>query len=221
MIDVSELRSDIPLLSPVFLDPSIVKIVHGSFKVLEPLQKEFQFFFSTCFDTELASILLLYPNTSINHLVKYFCDVKIPSYPDEIKISSKQLPEVELSNMAAKSKWLLPVYDYLKSELWKQHGRESVIAVFNSARKFGNFTTNPTGSCQSSPNAISHTQRPFIFQPAITPMTSQPARVPSLIQQAYVKSPVMHYDEVRYPVDSIVLIVVKYYYLFITKYIFL
>ena len=80
VVDVLALRPHIGrVLAPIFADPGVVKVLHGSDGDIVWLQRDFGLFPVTMFDTGQAARVLEYPSFGLAHLLHHFCGFKVRS----------------------------------------------------------------------------------------------------------------------------------------------
>ena len=73
LVDTLVLWRELPRLSSVLLDPTVVKVLHGCDRDVLWLQRDFGLYLFNCFDSHVAAKVLKYPALSLAHLLKVRC----------------------------------------------------------------------------------------------------------------------------------------------------
>ncbi len=66
-----------PVLAPMFADPSIVKVLHGSDSDIAWLQRDFGIYVVNMFDTGQAARVLALPGCGLGYLLDKYCGFKV------------------------------------------------------------------------------------------------------------------------------------------------
>lgn len=135
IIDVIELRSDIGrLLGPVFANPKIVKVFHGSRSDLVWLQRDFGIYVCNLFDTGIASKTLNYESNGLAYLLEKHCGFKADKRWQLADWRIRPLQNEAIHYARADTHWLLYCYDILRIELSKiQLDAENEVSVNRNA----------------------------------------------------------------------------------------
>ncbi|CCD15945.1 unnamed protein product, partial [Trypanosoma congolense IL3000] len=137
IIDCLKLRSHMHLLAPVFLEPSIVKVLHGAREDIRWLQKDFGLYVVNLFDTSVALQNLHMPH-SLAFAVDHFCQVKLNKKYQTADWRVRPIPAEMISYAQQDTHFLLYVYDRLKQLLLNCESRATVgnmlVHVFQESR---------------------------------------------------------------------------------------
>ena len=118
IIDVLKLREHVgPVLAPIFANPAIVKVLHGSDGDIVWLQRDFGIFTINLFDTGQAMRLLNYPAHGLGYLLEKMCGFKADKRWQLADWRLRPLDPEALHYARADTHFLLYCYDRLKQEL--------------------------------------------------------------------------------------------------------
>lgn len=120
IVDVLLLRSHIGrLLGPVFADPNIVKVLHGSRGDIGWLQRDFGIYLCNIFDTGEASKMLKYGSNGLAFLLEKHCGFKADKKWQLADWRIRPLQTKAIHYARADTHFLLYCYDVLRMELSK------------------------------------------------------------------------------------------------------
>lgn len=123
VIDLLTLRGSIHrLLSPIFADASMVKVLHGADYDVQWLERDFGIYVVNMFDTGQAARLLQYPSAGLWYLLSQFCSVPT-TLKRKYQLADwrvRPIPEDMLSYARSDTHYLLYVYDRLRDDLNKK-----------------------------------------------------------------------------------------------------
>ncbi|KAH9577638.1 Exosome-associated factor Rrp6 [Trypanosoma melophagium] len=138
IIDCLKLRSSMYKLAPVFLNPRILKVLHGAREDVRWLQKDFGLYIANLFDTGIALQTLHMPY-SLAFAVDHFCQVKLNKKYQTADWRIRPIPAEMVAYARQDTHFLLYVYDRLKALLLNSEGRASVgnllVHVINESRR--------------------------------------------------------------------------------------
>jgi ribonuclease D len=117
VIDTLSLRHLIPKLSPLFLSPNIVKVLHGADYDIEWLQKDFGIYVCQLFDTGQAARILGHASAGLAHALYRFCQVKANKQHQLSDWRIRPLPEDMLAYAREDTHYLLTIFDEMRMEL--------------------------------------------------------------------------------------------------------
>nr|XP_056721374.1 exosome component 10 [Euleptes europaea] len=128
IIDALELRSDLYILNETFTDPAIVKVLHGADSDVEWLQRDFGLYLVNMFDTHQAARLLNLGRHSLDHLLKFYCDVNANKQYQLADWRIRPLPEEMAHYARDDTHYLLYIYDRMREDLWeKGNGQPALL----------------------------------------------------------------------------------------------
>uniref|UniRef100_A0ACB8EFA7 Exosome component 10 n=1 Tax=Sphaerodactylus townsendi TaxID=933632 RepID=A0ACB8EFA7_9SAUR len=128
IVDTLELRSDLYILNETFTDPAIVKVLHGADSDVEWLQRDFGLYLVNMFDTHQAARLLNLGRHSLDHLLKFYCDVDANKQYQLADWRIRPLPEEMIHYARDDTHYLLYIYDRMREDLWeKGYGQPTLI----------------------------------------------------------------------------------------------
>ncbi|KAH8613730.1 PMC2NT domain [Trypanosoma vivax] len=137
IIDCLKLRASMHLLSPVFLSPRIIKVLHGAREDIRWLQKDFGIYVVNLFDTSIALQQLHMPY-SLAFAVDHFCQVKLDKKYQTADWRVRPIPIEMVSYAQQDTHFLLYIYDRLCALLLNCEARPSVgnllLHVFQESR---------------------------------------------------------------------------------------
>ncbi|KAG5468355.1 hypothetical protein LSCM1_02335 [Leishmania martiniquensis] len=126
IVDCLQLRSSMgAALAPVFLNPAILKVLHGAREDVRWLQKDFSLYLVNLFDTGVALQALHMPH-SLAFAVDHFCQVKLNKKYQTADWRIRPLSAEMVHYARQDTHFLLYVYDRLKSLLLNSEGRASI-----------------------------------------------------------------------------------------------
>ncbi|KPA82392.1 putative exosome subunit rrp6p [Leptomonas pyrrhocoris] len=125
IVDCLQLRSAMSALAPVFLNPAILKVLHGAREDVRWLQKDFSLYLVNFFDTGVALQTLHMPY-SLAFAVDHFCQVKLNKKYQTADWRVRPLPADMVHYARQDTHFLLYVYDRLKALLLNSEGRASI-----------------------------------------------------------------------------------------------
>ncbi|KAF5224283.1 hypothetical protein ECC02_002539 [Trypanosoma cruzi] len=138
LIDCLKLRSSMHLLAPVFLNPNILKVLHGAREDIRWLQKDFGLYLVNFFDTGIALQTLHMPH-GLAFAVDHFCQVKLDKKYQTADWRIRPIPAEMATYARQDTHFLLYVYDRLKTLLLNSEGRASIgnllVHVLNESRR--------------------------------------------------------------------------------------
>ena len=122
IVDVLKLRRYVgKLLGPIFANPSIVKVFHGSRSDLGWLQRDFGIYVCNLFDTGIASQALQYENHGLAFLLKKHCSFDADKKWQLADWRVRPLQPKAIHYARADTHYLLYCYDILRKELSSLH----------------------------------------------------------------------------------------------------
>jgi exosome complex exonuclease RRP6 len=122
IVDVLKLRRYIgKILGPIFANPSIVKVFHGSRSDLGWLQRDFGIYVCNLFDTGIASQALQYENHGLAFLLKKHCNFDADKKWQLADWRVRPLQTKAIHYARADTHFLLYCYDVLRRELSSLH----------------------------------------------------------------------------------------------------
>jgi ribonuclease D len=116
LIDTLAIK-DISPLAPLFSNPSIRKILHGSDYDIRSLYRDFGIEVSSLFDTQIAARLLGAGETGLASLLKLHFDVELEKKYQKRDWSKRPLPEEMLAYGVYDTFYLIPLSQILEKEL--------------------------------------------------------------------------------------------------------
>jgi exosome complex exonuclease RRP6 len=120
VIDVLALRQHIgPALAPIFADPAVVKVLHGSDGDIIWLQRDFGIYIVNMFDTGQAARVLGHCGHGLGHLLDRVCGFKADKRWQLADWRVRPLSPEALHYARADTHFLLHCYDALRAELLK------------------------------------------------------------------------------------------------------
>ncbi|KPI85934.1 putative exosome subunit rrp6p [Leptomonas seymouri] len=138
IVDCLQLRSSMGALAPVFLSPTILKVLHGAREDVRWLQKDFSLYLVNFFDTGVALQTLHMPY-SLAFAVDHFCQVKLNKKYQTADWRVRPLPAEMVHYARQDTHFLLYVYDRLKALLLNSEGRASIgnllVHVYNESKQ--------------------------------------------------------------------------------------
>ncbi|GMH33242.1 hypothetical protein BSKO_01076 [Bryopsis sp. KO-2023] len=105
-------------LAPVFADPKVVKVLHGSFNDIIWLQRDFGIYMVNLFDTYEASRMLQKERKSLAFLLETYCDVKADKKYQLADWRVRPLNKEMLMYARGDTHSLLYIYDVMRHELF-------------------------------------------------------------------------------------------------------
>ena len=118
IVDVLLLRSHVGrLLGPVFADPNIVKVLHGSRSDIGWLQRDFGIYICNLFDTGEAAKILKYGSNGLAFLLEKHCGFKADKKWQLADWRIRPLQTQAIHYARADTHYLLYCYDVLRIEL--------------------------------------------------------------------------------------------------------
>lgn len=121
IIDPLEIE-DISILAPLFSNPNIRKIFHGSDYDIRSLHRDFRFEINNLFDTEIASRFLGVRESGLDAVLRQRLNVALDKKYQKKDWSQRPLPESMMEYASRDAIFLLPLSRMLEKEL-KQKGR--------------------------------------------------------------------------------------------------
>ncbi|KAG5468767.1 hypothetical protein CUR178_01603 [Leishmania enriettii] len=138
IVDCLQLRSSMGALAPVFLNPAILKVLHGAREDIRWLQKDFSLYVVNLFDTGVALQTLHMPH-SLAFAVDHFCQVKLNKKYQTADWRMRPLSAEMVHYARQDTHFLLYVYDRLKALLFNSEGRASIgsllVHVYNESKQ--------------------------------------------------------------------------------------
>ncbi|KAG5494039.1 hypothetical protein JKF63_01873 [Porcisia hertigi] len=138
IVDCLQLRSSMGALAPVFLNPAILKVLHGAREDIRWLQKDFSLYLVNFFDTGVALQTLHMPY-SLAFAVDHFCQVKLNKKYQTADWRVRPLSAEMVHYARQDTHFLLYVYDRLKALLVNSEGRASIgsllVHVYNESKQ--------------------------------------------------------------------------------------
>ena len=118
VVDVLALRPHIGrIFAPIFANPSIVKVLHGSDGDIAWLQRDFGIYVCNLFDTGQAARVLNFPGHGLGVLLEQLCDFKADKRWQLADWRIRPLSEEALHYARADTHYLLHCYDRLRQLL--------------------------------------------------------------------------------------------------------
>lgn len=118
IIDVIKLRSHIGrLLGPIFANPKVVKVLHGSRSDIVWLQRDFGIYVCNLFDTGIATRVLNYSSNGLGYLLGKLCGFDADKRFQLADWRIRPLSEEAIHYARADTHYLLYCYDILRGEL--------------------------------------------------------------------------------------------------------
>eukprot|EP01006_Ploeotia_vitrea_P032413 TRINITY_DN64627_c0_g1_i1.p1 TRINITY_DN64627_c0_g1~~TRINITY_DN64627_c0_g1_i1.p1 ORF type:complete len:982 (-),score=68.44 TRINITY_DN64627_c0_g1_i1:142-3087(-) len=114
LIDVLELFNHMHILSDVFTNPKIVKVMHGANHDVDWLQRDFGIYIVNLFDTFFASTLLEYPRKSLAYLLHHHCGVTADKKFQVADWRIRPLPSDMAKYAREDTHYMLFLYDRLR-----------------------------------------------------------------------------------------------------------
>eukprot|EP00301_Raphidiophrys_heterophryoidea_P004908 c12098_g1_i3.p1 GENE.c12098_g1_i3~~c12098_g1_i3.p1 ORF type:complete len:837 (-),score=211.32 c12098_g1_i3:281-2671(-) len=138
IVDTLTLRHHISqYLSPLFADPSKMKVMHGADFDVQWLERDFDIYVINLFDTGQASRVLEYPSFGLAYILKHLCDVDVDKKYQLADWRLRPLPADMIEYARSDTHYLLYVYDRM-TNLLLEHSDPSknllLTAFKNSAR---------------------------------------------------------------------------------------
>jgi ribonuclease D len=109
--------NDLSELGPLFADPNVLKVLHGSEYDLSVLDRDFGFAFANLFDTMWASRILGWPAFGLAALLKAQFGVQLNKKYQRANWGIRPLPPEQLSYARLDTHYLLPLYEIQAREL--------------------------------------------------------------------------------------------------------
>eukprot|EP00798_Chlamydomonas_sp_ICE-L_P018552 gene18552-25059_t len=118
IVDVIALRAFIgDMLGPMFLNPKVVKVLHGSDHDVEWLQRDFGIYIVNMFDTGQAARVLRHRSAGLAFLLDHYCTVKADKKYQLADWRVRPLAPELLHYARSDTHYLLYIHDCLKVEL--------------------------------------------------------------------------------------------------------
>jgi exosome complex exonuclease RRP6 len=127
IIDTLALRLVMEKLGIIFADPKIVKVLHGCEQDVLWMQRDFGLYLVNAFDTYLAGKELSFPSNSLQHLVKYYCNVELDKTHQLSDWRQRKLSQEMLTYAKFDTHYLLFIFYCLLKDLWKLTTEEMSI----------------------------------------------------------------------------------------------
>ena len=89
-----------------------------------------------CFDTFHAAKTLKYPALSLAHLLKYYGNIKLNKKHQLSDWRQRPLPQEMIDYARSDTCYLHFLYDSMRRDIYKIHGKEGLQAVLNASRKW-------------------------------------------------------------------------------------
>lgn len=109
--------NDLAVLRPVFKDPAVCKIFHGSDYDVRSLFRDFEIEVNNLFDTQLASMYMGYHETGLDAVLQRRFGVKLDKRYQKKDWSQRPLPTEMVDYAAADVAYLIPLKEQLEAEL--------------------------------------------------------------------------------------------------------
>ena len=132
IIDTLALRLSLEQLGSIFADPDILKVLHGCEQDILWMQRDFGLYIVNGFDTYLAAKELQFPSFSLQHLVKYYCNVELDKKYQLSDWRQRPLTEEMLTYAKYDTHYLLFVFYSMLQDLWKLTIEESMPELSHS-----------------------------------------------------------------------------------------
>jgi exosome complex exonuclease RRP6 len=118
IIDVLTLREHVgKILAPIFANPNIIKVLHGSDGDIVWLQRDFGIYTCNLFDTGQAVRILNYPGHGLAYLLQKHCSFKADKRWQLADWRIRPLSDEAIHYARADTHFLLYCYDVLRKEL--------------------------------------------------------------------------------------------------------
>jgi ribonuclease D len=111
------LLADVQPLAPLFADPTILKVFHGSDYDVVGLKRDFGFHIVTIFDTCLAAQAAGEPKYSLGDLLQRYFSVTLEKKYQKAHWSKRPLGPDLLDYAAKDTQYLPPLYDIMRKEV--------------------------------------------------------------------------------------------------------
>ncbi|CAM9831413.1 unnamed protein product, partial [Chrysoparadoxa australica] len=138
VIDTLALRRVMFKLLPVFTDPKIVKVLHGSDSDVLWLQRDFGLYLLNVFDTGQAARQLGLASFGYAHLLELYCGFTPDKKHQLSDWRQRPLPDDMLLYAQMDTHYLLYAYDRLRQDLAAMHERDptsGIRAVLDASRE--------------------------------------------------------------------------------------
>ncbi|KAK9856803.1 hypothetical protein WJX84_004010 [Apatococcus fuscideae] len=118
IIDTLALRAHVgPTLGPMFANPQVVKVLHGSDSDIHWLQRDFGIYIANLFDTGQAARVLGLQGFGLAFLLQKYCNVKADKQYQLADWRVRPLAPELLHYARSDTHYLLYIYDCMKAEL--------------------------------------------------------------------------------------------------------
>eukprot|EP00850_Spirogloea_muscicola_P022332 SM000288S10784 [mRNA] locus=s288:109573:116835:- [translate_table: standard] len=122
LVDTIRLHDDIPLLRPIFADPTITKVFHGADNDVLWLQRDFQIYVVNLFDTARACDVLGKPQRSLAFLLRQYCGINTEKRYQKSDWTRRPLSPGQLAYARVDAHFLLHIAARLRHELLRAAG---------------------------------------------------------------------------------------------------
>ena len=144
LVDTLALRAHMQLLSPVFTDPTKVKVLHGADSDIVWLQRDFGLHIVNMFDTGQAARVLELQRFSLAFLYKTYCNVDADKQYQLADWRIRPLSDEMLRYAREDTHYLLYVYDLLRLQLLGKGERQLQAVLDRSAEVALRTYSKPT-----------------------------------------------------------------------------
>ncbi len=114
------LLDDLEALSPLFANPSILKIFHGSDYDVVSLKRDYDFQIAPIFDTALAARAIGLKRFSLQSLIETYFQVTLVKKYQKANWKSRPLSKEQLDYASLDTAYLVTLYEILKAEVEKK-----------------------------------------------------------------------------------------------------
>lgn len=138
IIDTLALRNVMnKYLAPIFANPNILKVMHGSDSDIKWLQRDFGIYVVNLFDTGKASrILPHFTSASLAYLLRKYANIEADKRHQLSDWRQRPIPDEMLQYAISDTKYLLDIYEKMKVELNKSPSDDiSIESVLDESRK--------------------------------------------------------------------------------------
>eukprot|EP00850_Spirogloea_muscicola_P021418 SM000248S08311 [mRNA] locus=s248:1295:8491:- [translate_table: standard] len=146
LVDTIRLHDDIPLLRPIFADPMITKVFHGADNDVLWLQRDFQIYVVSLFDTARACDVLGKPQRSLAFLLRQYCGINTEKRYQKSDWTRRPLSPGQLAYARVDAHFLVYIAARLRYELLRAAGPWSSCNVKPGMR----FDAEQVGSWDAS-----------------------------------------------------------------------
>lgn len=138
LVDAIALKNDLKVLNEVFTDAEILKVIHGSERDMEGLQKDLGVFMINLFDAKQAEV------GSIGNMLKKHCNVEMNKDLLGVDWRDRPLTEDMVKFARTNTHYLLYIYDVLRNSLLKKTpDKKSLLEVYTASTRLCSYVWYP------------------------------------------------------------------------------